>query len=124
MAKFKSQKIAIRGDGKSPDQPAISKFSVILIDIMEILKQGKVKRCKDSMKCDQNVKTIKGVLLMILFLHVLLLFFFIFVKIFQKFPGTFKALCLLIVSEQMRYPPSANLSQVQTLFQNCLHTAL
>ena len=23
----------------------------------------------------------------------------------------------------MRYPPSANLSQVQTLFQNCLHTA-
>ena len=26
-------------------------------------------------------------------------------------------------SEQMRYPPSANLSQVQTLFQNCLHTA-
>ena len=41
---------------------------------------------------------------------------------FQKFPGTFKALCLLL-SEQMRYPPSANLSQVQTLFQNCLHTA-
>ena len=24
---------------------------------------------------------------------------------------------------QMRYPPRANLSQVQTLFQNCLHTA-
>ena len=43
--------------------------------------------------------------------------------IFQKFPGTFKALCLLLLSEQMRYPPSANLSQVQTLFQNCLHTA-
>ena len=42
---------------------------------------------------------------------------------FQKFPGTFKALCLLLLSEQMRYPPSANLSQVQTLFQNCLHTA-
>ena len=39
------------------------------------------------------------------------------------FPGTFKALCLLLLSEQMRYPPSANLSQVQTLFQNCLHTA-
>ena len=42
---------------------------------------------------------------------------------FQKFPDTFKALCLLLLSEQMRYPPSANLSQVQTLFQNCLHTA-
>ena len=44
---------------------------------------------------------------------------------FQKFPGTFKALCLLLLSEQMRYPPSATemlcmkcqtLSQVQTLF--------
>ena len=34
-----------------------------------------------------------------------------------------QALCLLLLSEQMRYPPSANLSQVQTLFQNCLHTA-
>ena len=32
-------------------------------------------------------------------------------------------MCLLLLSEQMRYPPSANLSQVQTLFQNCLHTA-
>ena len=42
---------------------------------------------------------------------------------FQKFPGTFKALCLLLLSEQMRYPPRANLSQVQTLFQNCLHIA-
>ena len=42
---------------------------------------------------------------------------------FQKFPGTFKALCLLLLSEQMRYPPSANLSQVQTLCQYCLHTA-
>ena len=42
---------------------------------------------------------------------------------YQKFPGTFKALCLLLLSEQMRYPPSANLSQVQTLFQNRLHTA-
>ena len=42
---------------------------------------------------------------------------------FQKFPGTFKALCLLLLSEQMRYPSSANLSQVQTLIQNCLHTA-
>ena len=31
--------------------------------------------------------------------------------------------CFLLLSEQMRYPPSANLSQVQTLFQNCLHTA-
>ena len=41
---------------------------------------------------------------------------------FQKFPGTFKALCLLLLSEQMRYPPSPNLSQVQMLFQNCLHT--
>ena len=41
---------------------------------------------------------------------------------FQKFPSTFKALRLLLLSEQMRYPPSANLSQVQTLFQNCLHT--
>ena len=41
---------------------------------------------------------------------------------FQKFQGTFKALCLLLLSEQM-YPPSANLSRVQTLFQNCLHTA-
>ena len=29
----------------------------------------------------------------------------------------------MLLSEQMRYPPSANLSQVQTLFQNCLHTA-
>ena len=29
----------------------------------------------------------------------------------------------LLLSEQTRYPPSANLSQVQTLFQNCLHTA-
>ena len=36
---------------------------------------------------------------------------------FQKFPGTFKALCLLLLSEQMRYPPSANLSQVKTLFR-------
>ena len=35
---------------------------------------------------------------------------------FQKFPGTFKAFCLLLLSEQMRYPPSAILSQVQTLF--------
>ena len=35
----------------------------------------------------------------------------------------FKALCLLFLSEQMRYTSSANLSQVQTLFQNCLHTA-
>ena len=42
---------------------------------------------------------------------------------FKKFPGTFKPLCLLLHSEQMRYPPSANLSQVQTHFQNCLHTA-
>ena len=42
---------------------------------------------------------------------------------FQKFPATFKALCLLLLSEQMRYPPRANLSQVQTLFQTCLHTA-
>ena len=42
---------------------------------------------------------------------------------FQMFPGIFKALCLLLLGEQMRYPPSANLSQVQTLFQNCLHTA-
>ena len=42
---------------------------------------------------------------------------------FQKFPCTFKALCLLLLSEQMKNPPSANLSQVQTLFQNCLHTA-
>ena len=32
-------------------------------------------------------------------------------------------LCLLLLSEQMRYPPSANHSQVQMLFQNCLHTA-
>ena len=32
-------------------------------------------------------------------------------------------LCLLFLSEQMRYPPGANLSQVQTLFQNSLHTA-
>ena len=31
--------------------------------------------------------------------------------------------CVLLLSEQMKYPPSANLSQVQTLFQNCLHTA-
>ena len=38
---------------------------------------------------------------------------------FQKFPDTFKALCLLLHSEQMRYPSSANHSQVQTLFQNC-----
>ena len=29
----------------------------------------------------------------------------------------------MLLSEQMRYPPSANFSQVQTLFQNCLHTA-
>ena len=29
----------------------------------------------------------------------------------------------MLLSEQMRYPPSANLSQVQTLFQNCLHIA-
>ena len=36
---------------------------------------------------------------------------------FQKFPGTFKALCLLLLNEQMKYPPSANLSQVQTLFR-------
>ena len=43
-------------------------------------------------------------------------------KSFQKFPSTFKALCLLLLSEQMKYPPSANLSQVQMLFQNCLHT--
>ena len=42
---------------------------------------------------------------------------------FKSFPGTFKALCLLLLGEQMRYAPSANLSQVQTLFQNCLHTA-
>ena len=42
---------------------------------------------------------------------------------FQKFPGTFKTLCLLLLSEQLRYPPSANISQVQTLFQNCQHTA-
>ena len=35
---------------------------------------------------------------------------------FQKFPGTFKALCLLLLSEQMRYSSSANLSQAQTLF--------
>ena len=35
---------------------------------------------------------------------------------FQKFPGTFKGLCLLLLSEQMRYPPSTNLSRVQTLF--------
>ena len=44
---------------------------------------------------------------------------------FQKYPGTFKAFSFapLLLSEQMRYPPSANLSQVQTLFQNCLHTA-
>ena len=49
------------------------------------------------------------------------MFFFFF--FFQKFPGTFKALCLLLLSEQIRYPPSANLSQVQTLSQNCLHTA-
>ena len=40
---------------------------------------------------------------------------------FQKFPGTFKALCLLLLSEQMRYPPSAILAQVQAHFQNCLH---
>ena len=42
---------------------------------------------------------------------------------FQKFQGTFKAFCLLLLIEQMRYPPSANLSQVQTLLQNRLHTA-
>ena len=42
---------------------------------------------------------------------------------FQKFPGTFKALCFLLLSEQLRSPPSANLSQVKMLFQNCLHTA-
>ena len=42
---------------------------------------------------------------------------------FSKFPGTFKVLCLLLVNEQMRYPPSAYLSQVQMLFQNCLHIA-
>ena len=42
---------------------------------------------------------------------------------FQKFRDTFKAFCLLLLSEHMRYPSSANLSQVQTLFQNCLHTA-
>ena len=29
----------------------------------------------------------------------------------------------MLLTEQMRYPPSANLSQVQTLFQNYLHTA-
>ena len=34
-----------------------------------------------------------------------------------------RCVCLLLLSEQMRYPSSANLSQVQTLFQNCLHTA-
>ena len=34
----------------------------------------------------------------------------------QKFPVIFKVLCLMLLSEQMRYPPSANLSQVQTLF--------
>ena len=32
--------------------------------------------------------------------------------------------CVLLLSEQMRYPPSANLSQVQSFFQNCLHTAV
>ena len=37
--------------------------------------------------------------------------------------STFKVLCLLLLSEQRRYPPNANLSQVQTLFQNYLHTA-
>ena len=46
---------------------------------MELLKQSKVKRCKDSMKCDENnVKTIIGVLLTILFLRVQYFFFFFF----------------------------------------------
>ena len=46
-------KIAIRGDGKSPDQTAISKFSVFQsISCTYILNESKVKRCKDSMKCD------------------------------------------------------------------------
>ena len=34
----------------------------------------------------------------------------------QKFLVIFKVLCLMLLSEQMRYPPNANLSQVQTLF--------
>ena len=50
------KKIAIRRDGKSPDQTVISKFGVFQSDIIEILEQSKVKRCKDSMKCDQNNK--------------------------------------------------------------------
>ena len=42
--------------------------------------------------------------------------------VFKSSQTHFKC-CRLLLSEQMRYPPSANLSQVQTLFQNCLHTA-
>ena len=52
---------------------------------MEILKQGKVNRCKDSMKCDQNnLKTIIGVQLMILFLRVLLFIFLFFFYFYQN----------------------------------------
>ena len=39
-----------------PGQNAVSKFGVFQSDIMEILKQSKVKRCKDGIKCDQNNK--------------------------------------------------------------------
>ena len=49
-------KIAIRRDDKSHNQTPISKFVVPQSDIMELLKQSKLKRCKDSMKCDQNTK--------------------------------------------------------------------
>ena len=46
---------------------------------MEILKQSKVKRCKDSMKCDQNnVKTIIGILLIIVLLFYFIYYYFFF----------------------------------------------
>ena len=38
----------MRRDGKSHDQTAIPKFVAFQSDIMDILKQSKVKRCKES----------------------------------------------------------------------------
>ena len=44
--------------------------------------------------------------------------------VFKKSRAHLRRYVFLLLSEQMRYfSPSANLSQVQTLFKNCLHTA-
>ena len=70
-------KIVVRRDDKSPAQTTISKFGVFQSDIMEILKQSKVKRCKTVWNVTKIISKKKiSVLLMTFFFASSFIFFY------------------------------------------------